>query len=73
MQRNVLWNNSDGDKVQFSDENKFNLVGSDGRQYVRPRAGDRLNPKCIKKYVKFGGGSMMVWGMFSSDGVGPII
>ena len=57
--------------VHFSDESKFNLVVSDGRQYVRRRV--RLNPKCVKKSVKFGGGSVMVWAMFSSAGVGPII
>ena len=72
-ERHVLWSDSNCDKVHFSDESKFNLVGSDGRQYVRRRSGDRLNPKCMKKSVKFGGGSVMVWGMFSSEGVGPII
>ena len=58
--------------MHFSDESKFNLVISDGRQYVR-RKRDRLNPMCVKKAVKFGGGSVMVWGMFSSEGVGPLI
>ena len=68
-ERHVLCSDSDWDKVHFSDESKFNLVGSDGRQYVR----ERVNPKCVKKSVKFGGGSVMVWGMFSSEGLGPII
>ena len=72
-ERHILWSDSDWDMVHFSDESKFNLVGSDGRQYVRRRSGARLNPKCVKKSVKFGGGSVMVWGMFSSAGVGPII
>ena len=45
----TLWSESDWDKVHFSDENKFNLVGSDGRQYVRRVTGDRLNLRCVKK------------------------
>ena len=69
----VLWSDNDWDKVYFSDESKFNLVGSDGRQFVRRVTGNRLNPKCVKKSVKFGGGSVMVWGMFSSEGVGPLL
>ena len=59
--------------MHFSDESKFNLVGSDGRQFVRRVTGDRLNPRRVKKSVKFGGGSVMVWGMFSSEGVGPLL
>ena len=48
----ILWSESDWDKVHFSDESKFNLVGSDGRQYVRRVTGDRLNPRCVKKVCK---------------------
>ncbi len=59
-------------KVLFSDESKFNLFGSDEKHYVRHQTGERLNPKCIKS-VKGGGGSVMVWGMFSAAGVGPLI
>ena len=49
----VIWQETDWDKVNFSDESKFNLVGSDGRQFVRRVIGDRLNPRCVKKSVKF--------------------
>ena len=55
------------------DESKFNLFGSDGKHYVRRQTGERLNPKCVKKSVKFGGGRVMVWGMFSAAGVGPLV
>ena len=33
-------------KVLFSDESKFNRLGSDGRQYVRRRKDKEINPRC---------------------------
>lgn len=60
--RNVLW----------SDETKINLFGSDGKTFVRRPANSEFNPKYTKKTVKYGGGSMMIWGCFSASGVGPI-
>ena len=52
---------------------KFLLIGSDGKTYVRRKVGEELSPKCLKASVKFGGGSVMVWGMISWDGVGPLV
>jgi len=68
-----MWTEENWSKVHFSDESKFNLFGSDGKHYVRRQIGERLNPKCVKNSVRGGGGSVMVWGMFSATGVGPII
>ena len=59
-------------KVVWSDESKFNLFGSDGRVYIRRRVGEDYLPECIQSKVKFGGGSVMVWGCITSDGVGPL-
>ena len=59
--------------VHFSDESKFNWFGSDGKRFVRCKNGECLSPQCIKKIVKFGGRSVMVWGMISSAGVGPSV
>ena len=59
--------------MHFSDERKLNLVGSDGRQYVHRVTGDRLNPRCVKVSVKFGVSSVMAWGMFLSESVGPLV
>ena len=59
-------------KVVWSDESKFNLFGSDGRVYIRRRVGEDYLPECIQSTVKFGGGSVMVWGCITSDGVGPL-
>lgn len=69
----VLWSQEKWQTVHFSDESKFMLYGSDGKTYVRRKVGEQLSPKCIKTSVKFGGGSVMVWGMISGDGVGPIV
>lgn len=60
--KNMLW----------TDESKFNRLGSDGKQYVRREPGQELNPRYTLKTVKHGGGSVIVWGCFSWNGVGPI-
>uniref|UniRef100_A0A0K8VY49 Transposable element Tcb1 transposase n=1 Tax=Bactrocera latifrons TaxID=174628 RepID=A0A0K8VY49_BACLA len=60
--KNVLW----------SDETKINMFGSDGKQYVRRPTNTAFDPKYTRKTVKHSGGSIMVWGCFSEDGVGPI-
>ena len=51
----------------------FLLIDSDGKTYVRRKVGEELSPKCFKASVKFSGGSVMVWGMISEDGVGPLV
>lgn len=59
--------------VVWSDESKFNVFGSDGRQYVRRPPLKELDPKYTKKTVKHGGFPVMVWGCFTSSGVGPLV
>lgn len=66
------WTVRDWNKVLFSDESKFNIFGSDGRQYVRRPKGKRLDPKYVSSTVKHGGGNVMVWGCFSGYGMGPV-
>ena len=50
--RHVLWSKCDWNRVFFSDESKFNIFGSDGKQYVRRRKGEELKRNCVKKTVK---------------------
>lgn len=57
----------------FTDESKFNLKGSDGRRLIRCRPGDELKPENIRPTTKFGGGSVMVWGLIDGDGTGPLV
>ena len=44
-----------------------------GKNNVKRRIGEILSAKCTKKTVKFGGGSVMVFGMFSSQGTTPLV
>ena len=67
------WTPSDWNKIVWSDESKYNLFGSDGRVYIRRRVGEELLSECTQQTVKFGGGSVMVWGCMSCDGVGPLV
>ena len=69
----VLWSQEKWQTVHFSAESKFLLIDSDRRTYIRQKVGEGLSPKCLKASVKFGGESVMVWGMISGDGVGPLV
>lgn len=60
--KNVLW----------SDETKINLFGSDGKVHVRRPKNSAYDPKHTLKTVKHGGGNILLWGCFSSAGVGPL-
>ena len=60
-------------QIIWSDESRFALFESDGRERVWRRVGEAYNIDCIKPTVKFGGGSVMFWGCFSWDGVGPLV
>lgn len=63
------WTVSDWNRVVWSDESKFQIFGSDGREYCWKRQGETLKDAHIKPTVKFGGGSIFVWGCFTSSGV----
>ncbi|KAL1937205.1 hypothetical protein VTO73DRAFT_14458 [Trametes versicolor] len=58
--------------IVFSDESKFNLFGSDGRQWCWRRVGGEFLDRNVKKRVAGGGGSVMVWGCITSKGVGQL-
>lgn len=64
------WTVQDWERVIFTDESKFNLVNSDGVTYIRRRPGEELLEQCVVPTVKFGGGSVMVWGAMCYRGVG---
>lgn len=63
----AFWN-----RVLWTDETKVNFFGSDGRIKVWRKPLDALNVKNVVPTVKHGGGSVMVWGSMSANGVGTI-
>lgn len=66
------WTVEDWTKVLFTDESKFELFGTNRRAYVRRRSHEKYKAPCILPTVKHGGGSVMVWGAVSANGVGPL-
>lgn len=61
------WTLDDWRRVIWSDETKINRVGSDGRVWGWKKAGSEQQ---VKGTLKFGGGSLMVWGCMTPQGVG---
>ena len=59
--------------VYSSDVWKFIRFGCDGRRFVRRSPKERYSPQCTKSSIKFGGGSVMVFGMISAAGTGPLV
>lgn len=57
-------------RVIWSDETKVNLKGSDGKKWVWVRKGEGLTERTVEETVKFGGGSVMIWGCMLWEGVG---
>ena len=55
--------------VVWSDESKFNVVGSDGKMMVWRTPGEAFYPKCAIPTIKHGGDSVMIWGCFTSQRV----
>jgi len=64
------WTAEDWKRVVWSDETKINLFGSDGRQWCYKRNGEPLQDCHIFPTMKYGGGSIMIWGCMAAQGVG---
>lgn len=56
------WTPNDWANVVFTDESKVNLFQPDGNHLIRRPVGQRYNVKYLRPTVKFGGGSVMLWG-----------
>lgn len=48
------------------------LYSTPGGRYVRRRYGEEYHSQCIVPTVKFGGGSTMIWGCMTAQGVGEV-
>lgn len=66
--RHLRFRMQDWADVLFSDESRFHLDSSDGRQRVYRRTGERYADPCVVQRRAFGGGSVMVWGGITSTG-----
>jgi len=64
------WTLDDWSRVVWSDETKINRLGSDGRAWVWKKPGSALREQHVSGTVKFGGGSLMVWGCMTTQGPG---
>jgi transposase len=73
------WTEDDWATVAFADESRFNLNGSDGRQYVWTPKGERLREHCMIRKKKYGysggvgGSSIMVWACVMAAGPGNLV
>lgn len=59
-------------EVIFSDESKYNIFGSDGRKYVWRKPNTEFQARHVRPTVKHGGGSVLVWGCMSWNGIGNL-
>ena len=64
------WTLEDWKHAIWSDETKINRLGSDGRKWVWKKPGEGLSDRLVEGTLKFGGGSVMMWGCMSWDGIG---
>ena len=56
------WTSNDWANVIFTDESKINLFNPDGNHLIRRPVGQLYSTKYLRATVKFGGGSIMLWG-----------
>jgi Transposase/DDE superfamily endonuclease len=64
------WTVEDWKRVVWSDETKINRLGSDGKKWAWKKSGEGLTDRLVEGTLKFGGGSLMMWGCMLWDGVG---
>ena len=66
------WTLEDWKRIVWSDESKINRFGSDGKEWVWKERSEPLSDRLIKPTMKFGGGSLMIWGCFCGDKIGAV-
>lgn len=60
--KHAKWTEKKWKKVWFFNESKFNLFSSNGCLYCRMAVGEEFLDRNMRKEVKHGGRSVMVWG-----------
>ena len=64
------WTQNGWKRVVWSDETKINCLGSDECKWVWKKSGEGLSDRLVEGTAKFGGGSIMIWGCMTWQGVG---
>ncbi len=67
------WNNWQWMKVLFTDECRFCLKCVDGRKRVWMESSDHLEDLWVEETDGFGGGSLMIWGGKSTEGITDLV
>ena len=71
-----IWTFEDWKRVVWSDETKINRLNSDGIKYAWSKSPSDYPAEVVEETLKFGGGSMMIWGCISwlgAGGMSPVV
>ena len=61
------------ENIIWSDESRFEVFGGDGRRHVWRNSQEKYEPKCLIPTFKSGQESVMVWGCFTKNKLGPLV
>lgn len=61
------------EKIIWSDESRFVVFGGDGKRYVWRTVDEKYDPKCLIPTFKSGQESVMIWGCFTKNKLGPLV
>ena len=64
------WTHSHWEKVLWSDETKINRLRGGGRAWYWRQADEPWTVRGVQPTLRHGGGSIMIWGCMSANGVG---
>ena len=64
---------SEWENIIWSDESRFEVFGGDGRRHVWRKPQEKYEPKCLIPTFKSGQESVMVWGCFVKNKLGPLV
>ena len=73
VKERLNWTKDDWNKVVWSDEATFTSKSASAGTKVIREDGGRYEERHIKSTHTFGLGSVMVWGCFHANGVGPLV
>ena len=68
--RHQHWTEADWKHVIWSDETKIHRLGFKVCKWIWRKPKDHLSKRVIQGTVKFGGGSLMMWGCMTAQGAG---